>query len=184
MTHKEAGALPMIGIDAVRDAYLDILAEAQRYKQERDEARADLMRHENDEASVCPEDVGFVEYIKALKMGVAREKERADSNWASLERIKEKYSKCVNDLKTAEAEVANLRQALNSANNVAEFRMSKIEQNNDAAQAEVARLRDALELTEGHLSEMLGDKRHHPIGHCPVLDRVREVLAQAQEPRR
>ena len=41
-------------------------------------------------------------------------------------------------------------------------------------------LLEALELAEGHLAEMLGDPKWHPIGHCPVLDRVRAVLAKAR----
>lgn len=49
----------------------------------------------------------------------AAEKERADSNWTSLERIKEKYSECHNELKAAneqlaakEADCAAMRSAL------------------------------------------------------------------------
>lgn len=39
--------------------------------EERDRLRAELMRWENLEASVCPEDVGFPEYIAALKKQIS-----------------------------------------------------------------------------------------------------------------
>ena len=41
----------------------------------------------------------------------------------------------------------------------------------------------ALQEAEGHLAEELADARFtavHPGGHCPVLDRVRTVLAKAK----
>lgn len=41
-------------------------------------------------------------------------------------------------------------------------------------------LLDALKLAEGHLEEMRQDARWHPVSHCPVLDRVRQVIAQAE----
>lgn len=42
-------------------------------------------------------------------------------------------------------------------------------------------LLDALKLAEGHLEEMRQDARWHPVAHCPVLDRVRRVIAQAED---
>ena len=38
----------------------------------------------------------------------------------------------------------------------------------------------ALKTAEGHLSEELGYKELHPIGHCPVLDVVRAAIAKAE----
>lgn len=43
------------------------------------------------------------------------------------------------------------------------------------------RMEKALRAAEGHLAEQLPDKRWHPIGHCPVLDEIRYVLASASE---
>lgn len=37
----------------------------------------------------------------------------------------------------------------------------------------------ALQSAERHLGEMRNDAKWHPIAHCPVLDRVREVIARA-----
>lgn len=45
----------------------------------------------------------------------------------------------------------------------------------------VAELVETLELARGHLNEMLHDTKWHPIGHCPVLDRVDAVVARAKQ---
>jgi len=42
------------------------------WEKERAALKADIMRRENEEASVCPEDVGVVEYIKSLQADVER----------------------------------------------------------------------------------------------------------------
>lgn len=50
--------------------------------------------------------------------------------------------------------------------------------NRRATDPAVAELVEALGLAEGHLAEMLSDAKWHPIGHCPVLDRIRALLAK------
>lgn len=57
------------------------------------------------------------------------------------------------------------------------------------AAAEITRLRsltasqatdevvEVLELCRGHLEEVLTDPKWHPIGRCPVLDRVKALIA-------
>lgn len=39
---------------------------------------------------------------------------------------------------------------------------------------------EALEAAQGHLEEMRLDVKWHPIGHCPVLDKVRTALSRAR----
>ena len=41
-------------------------------------------------------------------------------------------------------------------------------------------MHEALKAAEGHLEEMRGDPKLHPIGQCPVLDQVRAALAKAE----
>jgi DNA repair exonuclease SbcCD ATPase subunit len=43
-----------------------------------------------------------------------------------------------------------------------------------------AELVAALENAEGHLEEMRKDAKWHPIGDCPVLNKVRAALAKAK----
>ena len=49
-----------------------------------------------------------------------------------------------------------------------------------ALSAAAPELYEALESCIGHLEEMLADAKWHPIGHCPVLDKARAVMAKAR----
>lgn len=53
-----------------------------------------------------------VPWVDELLAGLAGAKERADNNFASLERVKEKYSAAANELKQLKAENAAMRAAL------------------------------------------------------------------------
>jgi len=95
LLHRKRSAVRELGKDferevesvvaRLRNAAPAMIEELRRLTKERDDAlaevemdrdfKAELIQRENDEASVCPEDVGFVEYIGVLQCELRRLRE-------------------------------------------------------------------------------------------------------------
>ena len=104
--------------------------------------------------AACGEHAATLQKVKRLEGEVKEEKERADGNFASCERIQEKLSDASNKCKRLEAEVEELRKSLRAIHEGASRQLAEPRDHADDQFALTAICTEA----EKHIDEAMGVK--------------------------